>query len=99
MAPPFTSFLTLPVQHCFLTDEEDILFPPPKLTDEDFSPFGSRGGLFREGQGLFDDEDEVRWANVLNSLICVIVCIRKKFMFLFEESSFLLVTPFILGGH
>ncbi|XP_038174038.1 WASH complex subunit 2C isoform X2 [Arvicola amphibius] len=39
-------------------DEEDILFPPPKLTDEDFSPFGSRGGLFREGQGLFDDEDE-----------------------------------------
>ncbi|XP_013208489.1 WASH complex subunit 2C isoform X8 [Microtus ochrogaster] len=39
-------------------DEEDVLFPPPKLTDEDFSPFGSRGGLFREGQGLFDDEDE-----------------------------------------
>ncbi|EGW12634.1 WASH complex subunit 2 isoform X1 [Cricetulus griseus] len=38
-------------------DEEDILFPPPKLTDEDFSPFGSRGGLF-SGQGLFDDEDE-----------------------------------------
>ncbi|CAH7181619.1 WASH complex subunit 2C isoform X2 [Phodopus roborovskii] len=39
-------------------DEEDILFPPPKLTDEDFSPFGSRGGLFSEGQGLFDDDDE-----------------------------------------
>lgn len=39
-------------------DEEDILFPPPKLTDEDFSPFGSRGGLFSAGQGLFDDEDE-----------------------------------------
>ncbi|XP_051011104.1 WASH complex subunit 2C isoform X1 [Acomys russatus] len=39
-------------------DEEDVLFPPPKLTDEDFSPFGSRGGLFSEGQGLFDDEDE-----------------------------------------
>ncbi|KAH0519726.1 WASH complex subunit FAM21 [Microtus ochrogaster] len=39
-------------------DEEDVLFPPPTLTDEDFSPFGSRGGLFREGQGLFDDEDE-----------------------------------------
>lgn len=39
-------------------DEEDILFPPPKLTDEDFSPFGSRGGLFSEGHGLFDDEDE-----------------------------------------
>nr|XP_044993161.1 WASH complex subunit 2 isoform X1 [Jaculus jaculus] len=39
-------------------DEEDILFAPPKLTDEDFSPFGSRGGLFSGGQGLFDDEDE-----------------------------------------
>ncbi|XP_023564166.1 WASH complex subunit 2A [Octodon degus] len=39
-------------------DEEDSLFAPPKLTDEDFSPFGSRGGLFSGGQGLFDDEDE-----------------------------------------
>ncbi|XP_052575401.1 WASH complex subunit 2 isoform X9 [Peromyscus californicus insignis] len=39
-------------------DEEDSLFPPPKLTDEDFSPFGSRGGLFREGQGLFDDDED-----------------------------------------
>jgi WASH complex subunit FAM21 len=41
-----------------LLDEEDNLFAPPKLTDEDFSPFGSRGGLFSGGQGLFDDEDE-----------------------------------------
>uniref|UniRef100_A0A8D2AHS0 FAM21/CAPZIP domain-containing protein n=1 Tax=Sciurus vulgaris TaxID=55149 RepID=A0A8D2AHS0_SCIVU len=39
-------------------DEDDNLFAPPKLTDEDFSPFGSRGGLFSGGQGLFDDEDE-----------------------------------------
>ncbi|XP_039333741.1 WASH complex subunit 2A isoform X4 [Saimiri boliviensis] len=39
-------------------DEEDNLFAPPKLTDEDFSPFGSRGGLFSGGKGLFDDEDE-----------------------------------------
>lgn len=39
-------------------DEEDNLFAPPKLTDEDFSPFGSRGGLFSGGQGLFDDDDE-----------------------------------------
>lgn len=39
-------------------DEEDNMFAPPKLTDEDFSPFGSRGGLFSGGQGLFDDEDE-----------------------------------------
>uniref|UniRef100_A0A2K5D9I1 FAM21/CAPZIP domain-containing protein n=1 Tax=Aotus nancymaae TaxID=37293 RepID=A0A2K5D9I1_AOTNA len=40
------------------TNEEDNLFAPPKLTDEDFSPFGSRGGLFSGGKGLFDDEDE-----------------------------------------
>ncbi|XP_055986390.1 WASH complex subunit 2A isoform X1 [Sorex fumeus] len=39
-------------------DEEDNLFAPPKLTDEDFSPFGSKGGLFSGGKGLFDDEDD-----------------------------------------
>ncbi|XP_008053412.1 WASH complex subunit 2A-like isoform X2 [Carlito syrichta] len=39
-------------------DEEDNLFAPPKLTDEDFSPFGSRVGLFSGGKGLFDDEEE-----------------------------------------
>lgn len=39
-------------------DDDDNLFAPPKLTDEDFSPFASRGGLFSGGQGLFDDEDE-----------------------------------------
>ncbi|XP_055209082.2 WASH complex subunit 2C isoform X6 [Gorilla gorilla gorilla] len=39
-------------------DEEDNLFAPPKLTDEDFSPFGSGGSLFSGGKGLFDDEDE-----------------------------------------
>ncbi|KAM5323578.1 WASH complex subunit 2C isoform 3-T3 [Glossophaga mutica] len=39
-------------------DEEDNLFTPPKLTDKDFSPFGSRNGLFSGGKGLFDDEDE-----------------------------------------
>lgn len=39
-------------------DEEENLFAPPKLTDEDFSPFGSSGGLFSGGQGLFDGEEE-----------------------------------------
>ncbi|KFP89815.1 WASH complex subunit FAM21A, partial [Apaloderma vittatum] len=38
-------------------DEEDDIFKPPKLTDEDFTPFGSRGGLFSGGTGLFDDEE------------------------------------------
>uniref|UniRef100_A0A8D2QGU5 FAM21/CAPZIP domain-containing protein n=1 Tax=Zonotrichia albicollis TaxID=44394 RepID=A0A8D2QGU5_ZONAL len=38
-------------------DEVDDIFKPPKLTDEDFTPFGSRGGLFSGGTGLFDDEE------------------------------------------
>ncbi|XP_039337438.1 WASH complex subunit 2A-like isoform X3 [Mauremys reevesii] len=39
-------------------DDEDDIFKPPKLTDEDFSPFGSKGGLFSGGMGLFDDDEE-----------------------------------------
>ncbi|XP_057361762.1 WASH complex subunit 2A isoform X12 [Manis pentadactyla] len=39
-------------------NEGDNFFVPPKLTDEDFSPFGSRGGLFSGGKGLFDGEEE-----------------------------------------
>ncbi|XP_019358079.1 PREDICTED: WASH complex subunit FAM21-like [Gavialis gangeticus] len=38
-------------------DDDDDIFKPPKLTDEDFSPFGSKGGLFSGGTGLFDDEE------------------------------------------
>ncbi|XP_069836602.1 WASH complex subunit 2C isoform X2 [Dendropsophus ebraccatus] len=37
-------------------DEEDDIFKPPKLTDEDF--FGNKGGLFSGGKGIFDDDDE-----------------------------------------
>ncbi|XP_053164792.1 WASH complex subunit 2A-like isoform X12 [Hemicordylus capensis] len=40
------------------SDDEDDIFKPPRLTDEDFSPFGSKGGLFSGGTGLFDDEEE-----------------------------------------
>nr|KAF6456804.1 hypothetical protein HJG63_011461 [Rousettus aegyptiacus] len=39
-------------------DEDGNLFAPPKLTNEDFLPFGSRSGLFSGGKGLFDDDDE-----------------------------------------
>ncbi|XP_030908868.2 WASH complex subunit 2A isoform X2 [Melopsittacus undulatus] len=39
------------------SDDENDIFKPPKLTDEDFTPFGSRGGLFSGGTGLFDDEE------------------------------------------
>ncbi|NXO03022.1 WASC2 protein, partial [Rhinopomastus cyanomelas] len=39
------------------SDDEDDIFKPPKLTDEDFTPFGCRGGLFSGGTGLFDDEE------------------------------------------
>lgn len=41
----------------YFLDEDDDIFKPPKLTDEDFTPFGSRGGLFSGGTGLFDDEE------------------------------------------
>ncbi|XP_065602834.1 WASH complex subunit 2A-like [Cyrtonyx montezumae] len=40
-------------------DDEDDIFKPPKLTDEDFTPFGSKGGLFSGGTGLFDDEGDL----------------------------------------
>ncbi|XP_030058815.1 WASH complex subunit 2A-like [Microcaecilia unicolor] len=39
-------------------DDDDDMFKPPKLTDEDFSPFSAKGGLFSGGRGLFDDDDE-----------------------------------------
>lgn len=54
---------------CFLDDEDDI-FKPPKLTDEDFTPFGSKGGLFSGGTGLFDD-DEVRMLERVQMEMCV----------------------------
>lgn len=47
-----------------LLDEDDDIFKPPKLTDEDFTPFGSRSGLFSGGTGLFDDE-EVRMLQIV----------------------------------
>uniref|UniRef100_A0A8C5QKD5 FAM21/CAPZIP domain-containing protein n=1 Tax=Leptobrachium leishanense TaxID=445787 RepID=A0A8C5QKD5_9ANUR len=42
-----------------LFDEDDDIFKPPKLTDDDFSPFGTKGHLFSGGHGLFDDDEEV----------------------------------------
>uniref|UniRef100_A0A8C5QL69 WASH complex subunit 2C n=1 Tax=Leptobrachium leishanense TaxID=445787 RepID=A0A8C5QL69_9ANUR len=39
--------------------EDDDIFKPPKLTDDDFSPFGTKGHLFSGGHGLFDDDEEV----------------------------------------
>ncbi|XP_019903148.2 WASH complex subunit 2 isoform X2 [Esox lucius] len=40
-----------------LEDEGEELFGPPKMEDEDFSPFGGKGGLFSGGRGLFDDDE------------------------------------------
>ncbi|XP_059422588.1 WASH complex subunit 2-like [Carassius carassius] len=39
-------------------DDQDELFKPPKMEDEEYSPFGGNGGLFSGGKGLFDDDDE-----------------------------------------
>ncbi|XP_068424088.1 WASH complex subunit 2 isoform X2 [Clinocottus analis] len=38
-------------------DSEDM-FKPPKMDDDDFSPFGGKSGLFSGGRGLFDDDEE-----------------------------------------
>ncbi|XP_041866716.1 WASH complex subunit 2 isoform X2 [Melanotaenia boesemani] len=41
-------------------DEEDSddMFKPPRMDDDDLSPFGRKSGLFSGGKGLFDDDDE-----------------------------------------
>lgn len=39
-------------------DDQDEMFQPPKMEDEEYSPFGGKGGLFSGGKGLFDDDDE-----------------------------------------
>lgn len=46
------------------------MFKPPKLEDEDFSPFGGKSGLFSGGRGLFDDDDDVTY-------IFFILCILR----------------------
>ncbi|XP_041123962.1 WASH complex subunit 2 isoform X2 [Polyodon spathula] len=38
-------------------EDNDELFKPPKMEDEDFSLFGDKGGLFSGGKGLFDDDE------------------------------------------
>uniref|UniRef100_A0A3Q1GR67 WASH complex subunit 2C n=1 Tax=Acanthochromis polyacanthus TaxID=80966 RepID=A0A3Q1GR67_9TELE len=38
--------------------DSDDMFKPPKMDDDDFSPFGGKSGLFSGGRGLFDDDDD-----------------------------------------
>lgn len=51
---------------CVITveDDQDEMFKPPKMEDEEYSPFGGKGGLFSGGRGLFDDDDEVGLMNI-----------------------------------
>ncbi|XP_047459603.1 WASH complex subunit 2 isoform X2 [Mugil cephalus] len=39
-------------------EDSDDMFKPPKMDDDEFSPFGAKSGLFSGGKGLFDDDDE-----------------------------------------
>ncbi|XP_068578357.1 WASH complex subunit 2 isoform X2 [Cebidichthys violaceus] len=39
-------------------EDSDDMFKPPKMDDDDFSPFGGKSGLFSGGKGLFDDDEE-----------------------------------------
>ncbi|XP_011353730.1 WASH complex subunit 2A-like isoform X2 [Pteropus vampyrus] len=57
-AKPQKTFIEKKERRTPSDDEDGNLFAPPKLTDEDFSPFGSGGGLFSGGKGLFDDDEE-----------------------------------------
>ncbi|KAB5581811.1 hypothetical protein PHYPO_G00179930 [Pangasianodon hypophthalmus] len=38
-------------------DDDDEMFKPPKMEDDEYSPFGGKGGLFSGGKGLFDDDE------------------------------------------
>ncbi|TNN75259.1 WASH complex subunit FAM21 [Liparis tanakae] len=38
-------------------EDSDDMFKPPKMDDDDFSPFGGKSGLFSGGRGLFDDDE------------------------------------------
>lgn len=44
-------------------DDNDDMFKPPSLDNDEFSPFGGKSGLFSGGRGLFDDDDGVRYAS------------------------------------
>ncbi|KAF4090256.1 hypothetical protein AMELA_G00049900 [Ameiurus melas] len=39
-------------------EDEDEMFKPPKMEDDEYSPFGGNGGLFSGGKGLFDDDEQ-----------------------------------------
>ncbi|XP_076830627.1 WASH complex subunit 2A isoform X2 [Brachyhypopomus gauderio] len=39
-------------------DDNDEMFKPPKMEEDEYSPFRGKGGLFSGGTGLFDDDDE-----------------------------------------
>ncbi|XP_016133542.1 WASH complex subunit FAM21-like [Sinocyclocheilus grahami] len=38
-------------------DDQDEMFKPPKMEDEEYSAFDGKGGLFSGGKGLFDDDE------------------------------------------
>lgn len=63
----------------YFLDEDDDIFKPPKLTDEDFTPFGSRGGLFSGGTGLFDDE-EVRMLQIVETECFPLLKTKQKIL-------------------
>ncbi|XP_046884599.1 WASH complex subunit 2 isoform X4 [Hypomesus transpacificus] len=49
---------TKPARVPAVDNDSNQLFEPPKMEDEDFSPFGGKSGLFSGGKGLFDDDDD-----------------------------------------
>lgn len=43
--------------HFVAVEDDDEMFKPPNMDDDEYSPFGGKGGLFSGGKGLFDDDD------------------------------------------
>lgn len=73
-------------------EDGDDMFKPPRLDDDDFSPFGGKSGLFSGGKGLFDDDDEVqkkkRLIVKLNSTSQKLFTDRIKFVFVLFLSHY-----------
>lgn len=38
-------------------NDDDEMFKPPNMDDDEYPSFGRKGGLFSGGKGLFDDEE------------------------------------------
>lgn len=55
--------------HFVPVEDDDEMFKSPQMEDDEYSPFGGKGGLFSGGKGLFDDDDEVSVHTLFSTLV------------------------------